>query len=101
MHPLRIAFIVVASMVGSVVTLSAAGIVTTALAAITGATTRVPRLITATPGEGSTLATSSTGDATAVWFVAVALVFIAAELLAIRRRLLRHEHRATAADPRS
>lgn len=89
MHPLRSTFVVIASMVGSVVTLSAAGLVTTALAAITGATMSVPGLITARPGDGSTLATASTNDATVVWFVAVTLLFVAAELLVLRRRRTR------------
>ncbi len=86
MNPMRIAFVVAASMVGSVVTLAAAAIVMTALAAITGAPTSVPGLITATPGDGPTLATASTGDATTVWFIAVTLAFVTADLLVIRRR---------------
>ncbi len=52
MQPLRLTFVVAASMVGSVVTLAAAAIVMTALAAINGAPTSVPGLITATPGDG-------------------------------------------------
>ncbi|MBP1300789.1 MULTISPECIES: LPXTG cell wall anchor domain-containing protein [unclassified Curtobacterium] len=86
MQPLRLTFVVAASMVGSVVTLAAAAIVMTALAAITGAPTSVPGLITATPGDGPTLATASTGDATTVWFIAVTLAFVTADLLVIRRR---------------
>ncbi|MFJ6169501.1 hypothetical protein [Curtobacterium sp. NPDC092190] len=101
MNPLRLTFVVVASMVGSVVTLATAMIVTTALAAIVGATTTVPGLITATPGDGSALATASTGDATPAWFVAVTLALVAAELLVVRRRQTQHEHRAVAANRRS
>ncbi|MCM3521498.1 LPXTG cell wall anchor domain-containing protein [Curtobacterium sp. P97] len=94
MQPLRLTFVVVGSMVGSVVTLATAMIVTTALAAIGGATTTVPGLIDATPGDGPTLATASTGDATTVWFIAVTLAFVTADLLVIRRRRSRTSREA-------
>lgn len=100
MQPFRIAIVVVASIVGGAVTLCTAAIVLTALAAITGATVSVPGLITAMPGDGSTLATASTGDATTVWFIAVTLAFVASESLVFRRRRAQHEHRVRAADRR-
>ncbi|MCL9666715.1 LPXTG cell wall anchor domain-containing protein [Curtobacterium albidum] len=100
MQPLRLTFVVVGSMMGSVVTLSAAAIVMTALAAMTGAPTSVPGLITATPGDGPTLATASTGDATTVWFIVVTLGFVAADLLVVRRRRTQRVHPAGAADRR-
>lgn len=98
MTPLRYSFVLVASMVGSAVTLAAVVIVATALAAITGVTMSAPGLVTATPGRGAELATASTGGATVVWFVAVTLALVGAELLVLRRRRTRNERRTREAD---
>lgn len=94
MTPLRYSFVIVASMVGSAVTLAAVVIVATALAAITGVTMSAPGLVTATPGRGTELATASTGGATVVWFVAVTLALVGAEVLVQRQRRARRGHRS-------